>query len=84
MNKAAAQIPMKRELKVTPHASPTSYAIRRCSPNPYEEGTESPTPVKGCGWWWCCSPNPYEEGTERHMLFLLKEHYLIKLQPKSL
>jgi len=37
--KAAAQIPMKRELKVLCHLLPP-LGLLRCSPNPYEEGTE--------------------------------------------
>jgi len=36
---AAAQIPMKRELKVFSVLHPCS-ACSCCSPNPYEEGTE--------------------------------------------
>jgi len=38
---AAAQIPMMRELKVS-RALSISTALRGCSPNPYDEGTESP------------------------------------------
>jgi len=37
---AAAQIPMKRELKASSPVVPL-LDVLRCSPNPYEEGTES-------------------------------------------
>ncbi len=62
--KAAAQIPMKRELK-DPVPCGGNVWLACCSPNPYEEGTERPTVsllalLRNHG----CSPNPYEEGTE--------------------
>jgi len=37
---AAAQIPMMRELKV-PNQDNNSPSKESCSPNPYDEGTES-------------------------------------------
>ena len=37
---AAAQIPMMRELKAD-YPPPLTYPVRGCSPNPYDEGTES-------------------------------------------
>jgi len=40
LNLAAAQIPMKRELKVCVDDI-QKRNTSRCSPNPYEEGTES-------------------------------------------
>jgi len=61
---AAAQIPMKRELKGAGAVIffPSSLS---CSPNPYEEGTERlSSKLWLCHPLKCCSPNPYEEGTE--------------------
>jgi len=66
---AAAQIPMKRELKALSLLSKKSL-IMCCSPNPYEEGTESQDMkivyehVNDS-----CSPNPYEEGTESFFFY---------------
>ena len=81
---AAAQIPMKRELKDGLKCSPRYSLTPRCSPNPYEEGTERhkllPTTASQKQ---SCSPNPYEEGTER-IERALSLSGCISLQPKSL
>ena len=55
---AAAQIPMMRELKGIPRKS---YKCRRlcCSPNPYDEGTEScPFGRVPCGTKWAAAQIP--------------------------
>jgi len=48
VHNAAAQIPMKRELKVAAWEHTKNLKVLSCSPNPYEEGTES-------------DPNPYPQ-----------------------
>jgi len=55
---------MKRELKVVLFLD-IAYQYTRCSPNPYEEGTESYNKLNNTKKKIkSCSPNPYEEGTE--------------------
>jgi len=80
---AAAQIPMMRELKALTHERARLTKIR-CSPNPYDEGTESLTGANTSQFLETgCSPNPYDEGTESMLkanLFPLSGW----LQPKSL
>jgi len=74
---------MKRELKGCYQGRQGHEGKNSCSPNPYEEGTES---LKRLIRWWgemCCSPNPYEEGTERQIYF--NDFFVVRtLQPKSL
>jgi len=60
---AAAQIPMMRELKALKQMRFLGLPFR-CSPNPYDEGTESLFFSLFSPDNRCCSPNPYDEGTE--------------------
>jgi len=41
-----------------------SELVPCCSPNPYDEGTESSPLTPPDHPYFSCSPNPYDEGTE--------------------
>mgnify|MGYP000867546679 FL=1 len=73
---------MKRELKAHIMWSLPDSTVS-CSPNPYEEGTESIADTSGAHAASGCSPNPYEEGTESVVIFA-QTAGVDALQPKSL
>jgi len=58
---------MMRELKAGKNRMKVKFE-RCCSPNPYDEGTESVPLTNQLCLAGGCSPNPYDEGTERRLL----------------
>ena len=81
---AAAQIPMKRELKVSQNEI-FRFCFFELQPKSLWRGNwkllnrrELDLPV------FRCSPNPYEEGTERWIILLAICRFTNLLQPKSL